>query len=84
MQIHVTEHKSVGRIRPGNCVRVFVDRDYHYGYFIDEQELCSKLSQEQRIHYLATDGEVKFEVPEVAAQAIINRGFGPYMKANLT
>jgi len=84
MQIHITEHKSTGSLRPAcfdNCVRVFVDRDYHYGYFINEHELFSKLTEQQQAEYLAADSDVKFEVSQVQAQAIIDRGFSPYKVA---
>lgn len=76
MQIHITEYKSTGTLQPalvGNMVRVFIDRDYHYGYFIDEHDLFSRLSEEQQAEYLATDGDVKFDVSEIQVQAIKNR-----------
>lgn len=83
MHIHITEHKSVGTLRPAhvkNCVRVFVDRDYHYGVFIDEHELFSKLTEDQRVQYLQAEGDVQFDVSDIQAQAIIDRGFSPFKK----
>lgn len=81
MHLHITEHKSTGSLRPvhiDNCVRVFVDRNYHYGYFINEHELFSILTEQQQTEYLAADLDVQFDVSENQAQTIINQGFSPY------
>ena len=35
MEIHITEHKSTGTFEvPDYTVRLFVDRDYGYGYSV--------------------------------------------------
>jgi hypothetical protein len=81
MHIQITEHKSVGTLRPaavGNCVRVFVDRDYQYGYFVDEHLVFSKLTEEQQKAYLAAKYEILFDVPEQIAQELIADGYSPY------
>jgi hypothetical protein len=81
MQIHVTEHKSVGTLSPSpnHTVRVFVDRDYHYGHFVDELSLVGLLSAEQKAAYLV-GAEAKLDVEPATAQAIIDIGTTPYAK----
>lgn len=49
MDIQVTEHKSVGTLNPLNTsVRIFVDRDFQYGYFVPEHQLFDLLTDEQK------------------------------------
>jgi hypothetical protein len=85
MQLHVTEHKSTGPRNPvpGRTVRVFVNRDYHYGYWVDEAALFALLTAEQQQAYLATDGEIKLDVPEDIAQQAIDIGDTPYNKVRV-
>ncbi len=81
MQIHISENKSVGNLRPvitKNCVRVFVDQDYHYGYFVDEHKLFSMLTESQKAEYLASPNDVKFDVAEKIARDIIDIGVSPF------
>ena len=82
MRIHITEHKSTGTLNPltGRTVRVFVNNDYHYGYFVDEHALFAMLSAEQQADYLAGN-EAKLDVTPQTAQRIINMGDSPYAKA---
>lgn len=80
MKIHITEHKSVGALRPNNVVRVFVDDDYNYGYFVAEDELHALLNVEQRQAYLAANYDVKLEVEPKVAQRLIDLGVTPYAK----
>ena len=84
MQIHVTEHKSNGTLNPlqGRLVRVFVDRDYRYGYFVDEHALFGMLSQDQQQQYLAT-ADVKLDVSVETAQRVIDIGVSPFPKPRL-
>lgn len=72
MQIEVTENKSVGALRSTlNTVRVFVDRDYHYGHWVSEVALFEALTAEQRQAYLSsTAGNVKLDLPEAVIAAL--------------
>lgn len=79
MHIHVTEHKSVSRLDSDHTVRVFVNRDYHYGYWVSEHLLFSLLTPEQQEGYLQC-GEFKCEVPTEIAQRIIEDGQTPFQK----
>jgi len=80
MEIHITEHKSKGALKlPDYAVRVFVDRDYGYGYFVYEHALFEMLSAEQQAQYLASD-DVKLDVAVDVAQRIIDIGQTPYKK----
>jgi len=84
MEIHVTEHKSRGVLKvPDYAVRVFVDRDYAYGYFVSEHALFEMLSDAQQAQYLAAE-DVKLDVPIEVAQRIIDIGKTPYQKRRLT
>jgi hypothetical protein len=78
MKIQITENKSQDTIRPNNVVRVFVDWDYTYGYWIDEQLLFSMFTDAEQAQYLNGDG--KMDVSPVVAQAIIDHGTTPYSK----
>lgn len=81
MGIQITEHKSMLTINPLNApVRVFVDRDFHYGYFIPEHRLFELLSDEQKNNYLNDDTPV-LDVTAEIAQKIIDMGCTPYSKA---
>lgn len=62
MEIHITEHKSKGALKvPDYAVRVFVDRDYGYGYFVSEHALFEMLSAKLRIP-IVRDRSVQFDV----------------------
>lgn len=83
MQIQVTENKSKGALRPfGNTVRVFVNRDFHYGYFVDEKLVVDLLTPEQQTDYLGSDKYI-FDVSIEAAQKIIDSGATIYEKVKL-
>lgn len=83
MDLHITENKSKGAQRPGaRVVRVFVDNDYHYGYFIREDALFALLDDDQRQAYLQGD-EARLSVPPQVAQQIIDMGTTPYRKARV-
>lgn len=74
MRIEVTENKSVGALcSTFNTVRVFVDRDYHYGHWVKEVALFEALSPEQRHVYLSSPvGNVKLDLPEAVVTALTN------------
>lgn len=80
MDLKVTEHKHTGSMPLyKNLVRVFVDKDYDYGYFVDEHDLFALLSEEQQKIYLAKS-YVQFDITPEVAQQIIDMGHTPYTK----
>lgn len=83
IQVHFTEHKSVGKLPAvDTMVRVFVDNDYTYGYFVREAAVVALLDEDQRKDYLA-GVEARLEVSVEVAQEIIDMGLTPYAKPNL-
>lgn len=84
MKIHVTEHKSTGALRSiSHPVRVFVNFDYHYGYWVDEHELVALLDAPQQATYLAAPGDIELDVSTDIAQRIIDTGNTPYKKSKV-
>lgn len=86
MELHVTEHKSVGELRPAvtlNTVRVFVNQDYGYGYFVDERALLGLLGEAQTKAYLEAKDDFKVDVSPEVAQQVIDMGHTPYAKARV-
>lgn len=84
MQINVTEHKSKGTLHPiDTLVRVFVNQDYHYGYFVSEHLLFEHLTPEQQTAYLEGDSALLEVAPETA-QKLIDAGHTPYAKVRVT
>lgn len=83
IQLHFTEHKSVGKLPAvDTLVRVFVDNDYTYGYFVRETALMALLDEDQQKAYLV-GAEARLEVSLEVAQEIIDMGLTPYAKPNL-
>jgi len=84
IEILVTENRSVGH--PGwvlrNVVRVFVNRDLSYGYWVPEDALIDLLSENQKIQYFndSSYSGGKFIVPIDTAREIIRIGQTPYNK----
>lgn len=80
MKIKVTEHKSVGSLNmQNNSVRVFVDGDYDYGYFVPELDLFKLLDVEQMESYLGGTAADLDVTPEIA-QTIIDISYTPHQK----
>lgn len=83
MKIQVTEHKSVGRLNPvESMVRVFVDNDFSYGYFVPEHALYELLTEEQQVAYLASS-DAHLDVPIEVAEKIVEIGHTPFAKRRL-
>jgi len=86
IELYVSENKSFDPFRfCMNRVRVFLDRDYRYGLWIDEDKLFDLLSDEQKKQYLtdrSTEG-MYYKVPKEIAQKILERGHTPYSKQKL-
>lgn len=83
MKIEVTENKSRGALAPwDSLVRVFVDRDFSYGYFVRERRLFGLLTEAQQGVYLQGDS-VSLDVSVEVAQQIVDMGATPYCKPKL-
>jgi hypothetical protein len=79
MKILCTENKSSGSLNLGdNLVRVFVNGDYGYGYWVPESQLFNLLSEEQKTLYLETSQAI--EVTEEVVNKITEIGLSPYKK----
>lgn len=87
MNILITEHKSVGTLAPAELkrtVRVFINFDMDYGYFVPEHLLFQELSPEQQARYLEATDSIEFEVSVPSAQRLIDAGLTPYQKPTLS
>lgn len=80
MQVYVTENKSVDQLTDlCNTVRVFVNRDFGYGYWINEIQLLEILNLGDLSVYLP-GREYLTDVPVEIAQRIVDAGATPYAK----
>lgn len=79
VKLLVTENKSNGNPTPNNLVRVFVNGDYNYGYWVDESKLFDLLSEDQRTFY-ATKESPSLDITKEVANEIIRIGLTPYSK----
>jgi hypothetical protein len=80
MELCITEHKSVDTLNPWNdTVRVFVDGDFNYGYFVREHRLFELLTAEQQVTYLQ-GRTAKLDVSIAVAQAVVDMGATPFKK----
>lgn len=83
MKIQITENKSVERLASiSTSVRVFVDDDLNYGYWVDEHKLFSLLNKNEQIEYLKS-ADVKLDVNIEVARKIIEIGSTPYKKPKI-
>ena len=86
IELCVSENKSFDPFRfCRNRVRVFLDRDYRYGLWIDEDYLFDLLSDEQRKQYLtdrSTQG-MYYQISKEVAQQVLDQGHSPYKKQKL-
>lgn len=83
MELYVTEHKSVGTLNPWNTsVRVFIDNDLRYGYFVPEHEMFALLTSEQQQAYLEGNS-ARLDVSKEVAQALIDMGHTIHAKPKL-
>ena len=86
VELLVTENRSPNLNRiTSNTVRVFVDRDYTYGYWIAEDALLSLLTPDQVKQYFSDQSYVggKFLISVDSAKKIIDKGNTPYSKQTL-
>lgn len=82
----VTENRTQNPNRFSyNTVRIFVDGDYTYGYWVSEKEIYDSLNEVQKKQYLTDNSYAggKFEVDKATAQHLIDIGQTPYNKVKL-
>jgi len=85
-EILVTENHSYNPERfSHNVVRVFVDHDFDYGYWVPEDKLYECFNDEQKKQYLADQSYTggRFKVSKEIAQHIIDIGHTPFNKIKL-
>jgi len=80
INILITENRSSDPVRFfRNRVRVFVCKDYDYGFWVDEDRLFSLLDLDQKKEYLTEkEGSLDLQVTREVAEDIVNIGFTPY------
>jgi hypothetical protein len=78
MKILCTENKNLNPVSD-NLVRVFVDGDYNYGYWVDEAQLFDMLTPDQKNDYVQKS-QIELDVANEVAQKIIEIGLNPYKK----
>lgn len=76
MKILCGENKNFNPV-PGNLVRVFVDGDYNYGYWVDEVKLFGMLTPDQKNDY-TQKSSVELDVTNEIVKEIIEIGLNPY------
>lgn len=82
MEILITEHKGTNPdLFENNTVRVFVNNDTYYGYWVNEKFLYDLLSDAQKREYV--QDYCTFCVSVETAQKIIDNGHTPYAKPKL-
>lgn len=80
VELLVTENRTTNVNRfSSNMVRIFVDRNYDYGYWINEAIVYNAFSPEQQKQYLETD-IYHFDIDIETAQKLIDLGMTPYNK----
>lgn len=86
IKLLVTENRSPIKGRTANnVVRIFVDGDYGYGLWINENVLYDLLTPEQQKQYTEehTFAGAQFEVSFEIAQQLIDKGRTPFNKQKL-
>lgn len=85
MELLVTEYRNAcGENRHRNTVRVFLQKDYTYGYWIAEDILFNLLTDEQKKQYIGKDYQSGvFDVSFDTAKDILEKGETPYNKQKL-
>lgn len=86
IELLVTENRSSdAKWFQRNVVRIFVDRDYNYGLWINEDILYNLLTPEQQKQYLEDQSHSggQFDVSFEVAQQLIDKGNTPFNKQKL-
>jgi hypothetical protein len=86
IELFISENKSYDPVRFfKNRVRVFVDRNYDYGLWIDEDRLFNLLTVEQKKQYLTdrTPQGMYYQLDPRVAQEVVKLGHSPYAKQKI-
>lgn len=86
IKLYVTEGKNHDPVKFYlNSVRVFLNEDYEYGFWVDEGVLFDLLDIEQKRIYLSGNSENsrRYSVAKVTARELVLKGVSPYSKTNL-
>lgn len=86
IELYVSENKSFDPVRfYRNRVRVFVDRNYEYGLWIDEDRLFELLTTDQKKQYLTdkTPQGMYYQIEPKVAREIVRLGHSPYAKQRI-
>ncbi len=89
IELLITECKSIGYLNcvnnRYNSVRIFLQRNYDYGLWIDEKFMFSLLSEDQQKLYLEGDTykNCTFEISRDIAEKLLEEGYTPYRKQTL-
>jgi hypothetical protein len=85
IELFVSENKSFDPVRfLRNRVRVFVDRNYDYGLWIDEDKLFDLLTIDQKREYLAhRKGSLTLHISTEIAKKVVEIGTTPYSKSSM-
>mgnify|MGYP007069475430 CR=1 FL=1 len=84
MELLVTEYMNAyGENRNRNTVRVFLQRNYNYGYWIREDVLFNLLTAPQKNSYINNISSGYFDISFEVASEILKLGNTPYTKQKL-
>jgi hypothetical protein len=86
IELLVTENRSNdAKWFHNTVVRIFIDRDYSYGFWINEDVLYNLLTPEQQKQYLEDQSYSggQFDVTFEVAQELIDKGNTPFNKQKL-
>lgn len=81
VELYVTENKSpsLEQVNQHNVVRIFVNRDFTYGYFVSETLVLESIGKEHHDAYFADD-DFRIEIYRDVANKLIEAGSTPYTK----
>lgn len=86
MELLVTENRMAFGEKMGlNSVRIFLQRNYDYGLWIDEDILYALLTFEQKEQYMNDDSYSggRFDISMETAQIVLEKGRTPFNKQKL-
>jgi hypothetical protein len=86
IKLYVTEGKNHDPVKfYMNSVRIFLNEDYGYGFWVDEDVLFDLLDTEQKRVYLSGNSEEarRYSVTKVTAGWLVSKGRSPYNKTHL-
>lgn len=79
----ITENRNFDPVRfARNRVRVFVGKDFSYGFWVDEDRLFELLSIDQKREYLTQKkANLEFKVDAKVARKVVDAGYTPHGKS---